>query len=533
VKRLSHLVASLGASTAGRWLTSFAIILLLSLCWSFATPLFASPDEPSHVTRAASVARGQLLGRTPHPSLQRGELEVRVPTIFGSGGNIGCLAFQPDQTANCIRFRGSTKISEVGTTAGRHPPLYYAAVGWPSLLYPSAFGVRVMRVISALLAAALLASAVTALSFVRSGRLAAVGLAVAVTPMVLFLNGVVNPSGVEIAAGICLWAAGAALVVEAETEVRPILVTITGVAACVLALTRQLGPLWLGITGVLLAWVGGRAAVLALLRSRRFLVWSAAAVVCSAAQVGWVASVGALDASSSQTAGFPNVGASTLLKGSIGRSFIYYRELIGVFGWRDTSPPSLVVVIWTAAIGATVVLAVLLSNRRAVGAIGAVAFLTFALPVLFEVQSGHSAGYFWQGRYTLPLAAGIPIVAAITSASSGASARLPIGRLLTVVAVGLGVAQVLAFGQAIRRYAVGVHGVLNFFTDTRWSPLGGAILLCTLFALGCVAWYAWLFAAVRSGADETPVAADGAARSSRVEASPAPTRSPDPPRAPR
>jgi hypothetical protein len=494
VSRVSGVAAAACATTARRWWTSFAIVFVLSVCWSLATPLFASPDEPAHVVRAASVARGQLLGRTPRQSSLRGELEVKVPTIFGSASQVGCLAFQPDVTANCLRFRGSTRLSEVVTTAGRHPPLYYAAVGWPSLPYPSAFGVRAMRILSALLASALLATAVTALSFLPSRRVAALGVAVAVTPMVLFLSGVVNPSGVEIAAAICVWAAGSALVVEAPTVVRPALVTMTGVGACALALTRQLGPLWLGIAGLVLAWIGGSDAVRALLRSRRFLLWGAAAVVCSLAQVGWVVSVGALDASSSQTAGYPNASVGTLVKGSVGRAYVYYRELIGVFGWRDTNPPSLVLFIWTAAIGGTVLLAVLLANRRVVGSIATIALLTFALPVLFEVQSGHTAGYFWQGRYTLPLAVGIPIVAAVASSRSDAASRLATGRLVWVFAVGLGVAQVLAFGQAIRRYAVGAHSYLNFFTGTRWSPPGGASLLCTLFVLGSVAWYGWLFA---------------------------------------
>ncbi len=46
-----------------RWWTSFAIFATLGLAWVIATPLFAAPDEPAHVVRAASVGRGELLGR--------------------------------------------------------------------------------------------------------------------------------------------------------------------------------------------------------------------------------------------------------------------------------------------------------------------------------------------------------------------------------------------------------------------------------------------------------------------------------------
>jgi hypothetical protein len=532
MKRLSGVLTAIGATTARRWWTSFSIVLLLSLCWSLATPLFASPDEPAHVSRAASVARGQLLGRTP-PHDPHGQLLVKVPAIFERGNNVSCFAFSPNTTAKCLSFSGSTRTVEISTTAGRHPPLYYAAVGWPSLPFASAFGVRLMRIVTAALAAALLACAVTAVLSLRSRRLAALGLAVAVTPMVLFLNGVVNPSAVEIAAATCLWSAGIVLVVDPGSEIRPTLITYVGVGACALALARQLGPLWLGITGLLLAWVGGGDVVRGLLRSRRFVFWVGAAAVSSVLQLAWVLSVGTLDAANGNTPGIQHAGLSVLIRGSVGRAFLYYRELIGVFGWRDTSPPSLVLIVWTAAIGGIAVLGVWLGTRRSRQVMLTVAVLAVVLPVFFEVLDAHKAGYFWQGRYTLPLAVGIPIVGAVTAAESEGASRLDAGRLAWTFAIGLGAAHVLAFGQALRRYTVGANSYLNIFTGTPWGPPGSAALLCAAFLVATAAWFGWLFAGVRSGADGTPVSADGAARSSPVEASTAPIRSRDPLRAPR
>ncbi len=492
MRRIRDVIRFMGMSTTRRWWMSFSIILLLSICWSLATPLFASPDETWHVIRAASVARGELLGRVP-PHEPNGQLLVKVPAIFESSNNAACFAFQPDVTANCLTFAGSTRDREIATSAGRHPPFYYAVVGGPSLFFPSGFGVRLMRVLTALIAAALLASAVTVILSIPSRRLAALGMAVAVTPMALFLNGVVNPSSVEIAAGILLWTAGAVLVLDAPSRIQPMLVTLVGVASCTLALARQLGPLWLLIIGVILASLGSRSAIQALLRSRRFLLWVAAATASSLVQVIWVVSVGTLDASNANTPGVQHAGVGTLIRGSVGRAFIYFRELIGIFGWRDTAPPSIVLIIWTAAIGGIVVLAVWLGNRRSTRAIVAIGLLTFILPVCFEVLDAHKAGYFWQGRYTLPLAVGIPIIAAVTSARSEASVRLDTGRLAWTFAIGLGAAHLFAFGQALRRYTVGANGNLNFFFGTPWSPPVGTITLCIVFTLACVAWFAWLF----------------------------------------
>ena len=69
-----------------------------------------------------------------------------------------------------------------------------------------------MRLVSAVITAALLASAITAVHRSAAPLLLGVGLAVAVTPMVLFLGGLVNPSGPEIAAALAFWVCSLVLV---------------------------------------------------------------------------------------------------------------------------------------------------------------------------------------------------------------------------------------------------------------------------------------------------------------------------------
>ena len=41
------------------------LVAALTGLWGLATPLFANADEQAHVVRAASVARGELVGKTP------------------------------------------------------------------------------------------------------------------------------------------------------------------------------------------------------------------------------------------------------------------------------------------------------------------------------------------------------------------------------------------------------------------------------------------------------------------------------------
>jgi hypothetical protein len=477
-----------------QWWSAFVVFFVLAAAWSIATPLFASPDEPSHVVRAASLVRGQILGDEPRGRAAEGSLVVDLPAIFRSGERVKCLAFQPEATADCFGFTGSTNEVGVTTTAGRHPPWWYVPIGFPSYL-ASGVGVRLMRLVNAALAAALLASAFASTRRLPSPTWATTGFAVAVTPMVLFLSGVVNPSAVEIAAAICLWCTGVVLIREATTNVETRLVVRLAVAAVALALTRQLGPFWLALVAATLAAVGGVGVVKALWSSRAFRYAVGAAVAATVVQAAWLVSAGTLDSSNSNTPGVPG-SLSNVANGSLGRGLVYYDELIGVFGWRDTSPPSAVFLLWTAAIAALATVGILLARRPVVMAMLSTALLTWLLPIVFETRDAHNAGYFWQGRYTLPLAVGVPILAAFGSAESGRIRRVASGRVVWCLGVALGVSQVLAFGQAIRRYAVGAHGPNNFFTDTAWSPPVPAALLLVGFAIAVAAWYALLLAEV-------------------------------------
>ncbi len=97
-------------------------------------------------------------------------------------------------------------LVRVPSPAGRYNPAYYAVVGIPTLVRPGEATVYVMRFLTAAIVACLLTLGVTACRELDDPRWAVVGFAAAVTPMTLFLAGSVNPSAVEIAAALALWA---------------------------------------------------------------------------------------------------------------------------------------------------------------------------------------------------------------------------------------------------------------------------------------------------------------------------------------
>ena len=239
--------------------------------------------------RAWSVAHGELLGhefgpnngplnpfgptRLPH-AWDYG-LSVRAPETYQNWAGIGCVAFDPRITANCLSLGNSTRTVPSLTYHGRYFPAYYLLVGLPSWVSsPGARQIYLMRLASVLLAAALLAVRGSSAHAARARvSVAASGLVLAITPMVLFFAASVNPSGLQIAAAIAVWTSGTLLAKTAADGIDSRLVDRLGVAAVALAIARPLGPLWLVITGVILALVAGFAGVRALWRSSWVRIW--------------------------------------------------------------------------------------------------------------------------------------------------------------------------------------------------------------------------------------------------------------------
>src|SRR5579864_2410448 len=81
-------------------LVAFLVFFLMGAAWSLATPLYGSPDEPSHVVRAVSVVHGQILGQESK-QYTGGILVVRVPAFFSKAAGVGCYAFVPNASAEC------------------------------------------------------------------------------------------------------------------------------------------------------------------------------------------------------------------------------------------------------------------------------------------------------------------------------------------------------------------------------------------------------------------------------------------------
>ena len=430
-----------------RWCLLTTCFTAVALVWAVGTPLFTGPDEVSQARRAAAVVRGQLTGdqERPGPALL---LSVDVPPLYGDPAeqqwlcHLGPLVPGTPQTPMLLPEPPCPDLDEVAvlsSSAGspvdtvrvetvqyRGQPFFYAVAGLPTLISEGLAGAYGMRLAAAVLSALLFASAAMSAASALRPRLGALGLAVCFTPGVAYLAGSTNPSAVEIAASLSAWAAMAMLAsspMEATDDVDTgRLVRRLGTALVVLALCRGLGPAFVVAVvavGFLAAgprrWreLGGR---------RDVRLWSTAVSAAIGVSGLWLAYIGQAFALPER----PGSGAADAL-GWLGW---YVRQSVGVFGSNDSAVDVWAVVLW-GAVTVSVMLAGLVDLARAgrsgsslaralspgPGRAAVLALAVFvaglALNVTAEGLSLPPIGFFWQGRYALPLLFGGILLATV------------------------------------------------------------------------------------------------------------------------
>lgn len=443
--------------------TLFALVLAVTAASALWHPLYSAPDEPTHVIRSVAVARGQFRYRevTPAPGLPSSE--VRVPRLFADSiYTPQCYIFQPQVPASCADLpEGRDEVRGL-TYVGRYPPLYYLVVGLPSLVWESNAGVYAMRLVSAAICSLFLAGAM-AIALRSRRRLLPVAVAIATTPTVIHLAGVVNPNGLEVAAALCLWVALVEVGLTRDLTWRGPLpwAALSGV---VVATARPSGPLWLVAAGVAVLVSGLLSPVRPLLRRGTARIAAASVALAACSTVAWLASVGGTGFTGSPLEADGPVWWLSLEK--TGRRL---QHMVAYYGWLDTPAPAPVYVVWAVLACSAVGLAFLAATRRQAWAVALLVVGVLLVPVPFEVLQAREIGLFWQGRYTLPLAVGLPVLAAAVITG----ARVPrswVERLRAASVVLVPAAQVVAVTWGMRRFAVGASGPLMYFTDPQWSP---------------------------------------------------------------
>lgn len=484
-------------------LVAAGLLAALGTVWAMATPLFAAPDEPAHAVRAAATWTGDFSGTSYKvDGGAAGQVTVKdyeVPSPYDLATPIaGCNAFETHIPAGCgPPFVPTGETETAMSTAGFYPPLFYVMVGWPAAVTEGARSMYLMRLTHVAACAALVGVGVWAVAR-RRGSVALTGVLLSVTPMVAFLAATVNSSGIEIAAAIGLWGTLVALLDPPRHgrsrwgEAAAVLTT-----GLVLCFSRTFSPGYAAvICGVAILsapGVGPRS----LLRHREALVALGSLAVGAVVATALIATSGQFDTPA--TSGTRLGGNETALSIGLGFQEQSFRQMIAVFGWLDTGTAQLAYYLWLVAVGTLLVGCVVVGTwRRLIGA-GLALLSAVVLPIAANWGQATTAGFVWQGRYSLPLAVGVPILAAVAwdgSRSIGAAERRRTAICIGVLAA---VGQTYALYWSLRRTGVGLAGDLIFFSEERWAPpyLGNLGSLLIVAAIGAVT--VWLLARAPAG----------------------------------
>lgn len=486
--------------------TAFLIVLILGFvslaCWSFADPLVAAPDEQAHLIRAYVLDHGVAATPTTPPSPVN--VDVTVPmSLYYSAIYPICWHQNSAIPASCsAKWPTSSQPETLPIYVDHYPPLYYLVVGTATYISHERSGIYMMRLISGLMSAVMLATAVYAIARFSRRRTLYLALYAALTPEAYFLSSSVNPSGFEIMTAICLWTLVAIFALEHRDDPPRDLVVLLGVVASILVLIRGLSPLWVALAGLTLAFLCGPRQLLEQVRVRRDVQVASGAIVAAALlATAWILTQGTLN--------ILPVGAAVPKSASlfsvvhIVSSFIqgWIREMVGILGWLDTELPGVVYQSWYLVVIGVVTTALWRGNWRERVVVATLSALVVLIPLVLVVRQAKVLGVVWQGRDTMPLGVGAVIMAAaICGGDAPRQARRALERWdfggrhqvvrwiqVGVVAV-LALANMLAFYTNLRRYAVGRYGSKLFFLHGQgWSPPTGQLTTLLIYGLTTVA----------------------------------------------
>lgn len=428
-----------------RWLIIAAALFPLVALWSLANPLFASPDETTHMIRAQSTSVGDFSS----PFTTDG-LPIR---------SVECFVFQSEVSAACQ----DVHWGEPGTTwelpTENYPPVFYAIAAIPAVFTSGIAGAYLMRLWLAALCVALVAWAGVLVTRPGSGPWRLTGLVIAMTPMAVFTMATVNPSGLGVAFASLFVTGALATRTEFRRRTEVVAAVLTGMLG--MTLVRRDGIIWLVLSCVvLMPLMPFRTVRSSLAGLPRWLVATATAVLILliGATVLWAGpTIGEF------VTGGAGGGTDAWEAARYVRTYVFH--VIGTFGWLDSpigEEPFLIAMIAAGSLG---VLALVGSNRRYVASTA----LGIAALLLAPVGFGMVRFPYFQGRYLLPVWVCLALVAGASVAMGGLGAvlarRTP--RFLLVVWAGV---HLVGFVQNLRRYSVGRSGSWGFIFGGDWHP---------------------------------------------------------------
>jgi Predicted membrane protein (DUF2142) len=473
------------AGTSSRVPAILAIgFLVMVVAWGMSSRPFAGPDETAHYLRALTLANGQLVGpQAPNTLLGLQPPLSPVAQTFETANSRGVLvprALSPPRVP-CRPGRADRGVCHESTYTGNYEPVPYVL---PAIALAVSGRVQsaswLARAGSAVLPAAFLALAAF---LVWDGTvLSLLGLLLAVTPMVLFISSVVNPSGLEIAASIA-FLSGLLRVSRDPRAVAGRIWASIALSGSMVILAWQLGPAFVVLDLAVLGAYIGRPALGTLWRGCRRQARAVAATLVGAAiaYAGFSAGAGP----SPTPLGLPRLAG---LAGDLGQVRTVAEQAVGDFGGLTVPMPPGVVVLWGSMIAFLFAVALASATRRQRVVLAWAGAISILFPMVsYAVVQSHT-GFDLQGRYVLPVLVIVPLLSGEIIARGPQRLRAGLTRTALMVCADLAIGlQLLAWWINARAQA-GPQSAWSM-EPARWSPpLGWApwavLAVCGVVLLG-------------------------------------------------
>ncbi len=477
----------LSVVNAHRCVVFFVAVFSVCAAWSFVYPPYGVSDEPAHTVKAVATGSGQFTGPQTIGQFDYPATVFEVPAAYTSVWHFTCYNGDVNATPACVGVFpiGSDRVP-TPSTAGRYPPSYYLLIGWLGNVVPSETGFYLMRLLSGLIVSAGLTVAFHFLGKFPNPQRSQAALAVCCTPAVVSFGGTINPFALEVAAAAVFWTTGTLLLANpdpnASAEVLPRGAIVAFLASAFLfGSVRPASFIWMAIatvTLVLFHWrvLGGPGA---LVRGHRrwFSFGAMGGLVLSLAW--WKLVMGAASLGGNAAAG------GTLIenvRASFERSDEYFQQMFGYFGWTTFYAPVVVTVLFVLA------LAVLCRSdgarsRLEIATISLLGIFVVFAPAVLEGARAKSEGFGYQGRYMIPVAIGVPVLASLLDRQRAAADRRSYGAVYVLCAVGV----FIATQHAARRFFVGLSGDYLWVGRALWWPPLGTGGVVALMLLGAAA----------------------------------------------
>jgi hypothetical protein len=360
--------------------------------------------------------------------------------------------------------------------------MYYAVAGLPSLFLSGPKAIYAMRILGGLLSAAFLAVALTGLASLQRWKLPLFVGSIAVTPMVLFLSGGVNPNSLEIATSMAVFSALCLSWERIASGGRWRLpLAAAAISAAVLANTRAASLLWLALAVAASLFMFGIRPLVSVLRLRFAQAMAAVVAVGCGLAIVWLKSADSL-----QSLMGTGINASPIQITSImlDRTFDFAAGYVSYLGWLDTLGPSGVLAVWAAFIIGAIVAALSVPSRSARLTIAFLVVAIIVLPPLLQIPLAKEVGIIWQGRYILALVAVMITACGVAMRSFNIDFRGTGRRTLSVLLAVLVFAHFYSFIYGMRRYVIGIQDQSNWsdmVAAPQWQPPFGWIPLTVAY----------------------------------------------------